>query len=344
MSHSRLITALAFLFVYSGLATAMDQPEVIYQTEIPGYYIAHARDIVVDDVGNSYFIGSAYEDQHSLDVIVTRLNSDGTHAWTRYINGAGHCYATGVDLDSAGRVWVAGWTDAEDFPMVNAMDPTLTGFRDIFVMQLDPQSGNIIYSTYLGGTLPDEARDVALGPDGAVYVAGYTTSDDFPGYEGNFGAAYMLCRLGADGQTLDYNHYIESGSANRGNGVAMDTNGDIYLTGTLGVPASLTVTKLGNRFTTPARDLFPLATRLRGNYPNPFNPATTIEFSLDREQEVSLKVYDVAGREVADLYSGIRSVGDHQVRWNARGQADGVYMYRLKVGGTTLTRKMTLIK
>ena len=84
--------------------------------------------------------------------------------------------------------------------------------------------------------------------------------------------------------------------------------------------------------------------------PNPFNPATTIRFSLPVDTEVSLVVYDLSGRKISDLISQEHlSRGDHETVWNgtdAQGQpvASGVYFYRLEAEGFTETRKMTLLK
>ena len=83
---------------------------------------------------------------------------------------------------------------------------------------------------------------------------------------------------------------------------------------------------------------------LQQNYPNPFNPATTIEFSIDRASHVSLNVYDVAGRLVSTLVNGKMEVGSHEVGFNARGLASGVYFYKLKTGDKELTRKMILLR
>jgi hypothetical protein len=90
----------------------------------------------------------------------------------------------------------------------------------------------------------------------------------------------------------------------------------------------------------------PQSFRLEQNYPNPFNPSTTIRFALpvDKRDAVSLRVYDVLGREVATLVNGQLSAGEHEVIWNADGLATGVYMYRLTIGTRSITKKMILNK
>ncbi len=65
------------------------------------------------------------------------------------------------------------------------------------------------------------------------------------------------------------------------------------------------------------------------NYPNPFNPATTISFQLPAASVVSLKVFDVVGREVVTLADGIQEAGYHRIEWNARNVASGMYVYQI---------------
>lgn len=96
-------------------------------------------------------------------------------------------------------------------------------------------------------------------------------------------------------------------------------------------------------------DIAPESFELFQNYPNPFNPTTTIRFNLDRADFVSLKIYDVNGREVRTLFNESIQPGQYAVDWdgtNARGEtvAGGIYLYRMTMGNEVITRKMTLIK
>ncbi|MCK5076584.1 MAG: T9SS type A sorting domain-containing protein, partial [Calditrichia bacterium] len=83
--------------------------------------------------------------------------------------------------------------------------------------------------------------------------------------------------------------------------------------------------------------------RLR-NFPNPFNPTTTIVFSLVENQRVSLKIYDIAGRVVANLVSGTLNAGEHQFKFDGANLSSGVYFYRLQAGPDVFVRKINLIK
>lgn len=80
------------------------------------------------------------------------------------------------------------------------------------------------------------------------------------------------------------------------------------------------------------------------NYPNPFNPSTNIEFALPEPTEVSLKVYNLLGREVSILLSGRMKAGHHKVQFDASGLATGLYFYRIQAGSFMQTKKMMLIK
>ena len=83
---------------------------------------------------------------------------------------------------------------------------------------------------------------------------------------------------------------------------------------------------------------------LSQNYPNPFNPTTTIPYTLDESGMVSLKVFDLLGKEVAQLMDARQAAGLHTVQFDASGLTSGVYFYQLNTGRKTWTRKMTLLE
>jgi beta-glucuronidase len=93
-----------------------------------------------------------------------------------------------------------------------------------------------------------------------------------------------------------------------------------------------------------AGPVLPAAVRLEANFPNPFNPATTLTYALPQPGPVRLVICDVLGREVAVLTEGVESAGVHEVRWNAAGHASGVYYARVEAAGLRLSRPMLLVK
>ena len=83
---------------------------------------------------------------------------------------------------------------------------------------------------------------------------------------------------------------------------------------------------------------------LKQNYPNPFNPTTTIKFTLPNSEFVTLKIYNILGQETATLVSGKLKAGEYQYSWDAGDLASGIFIYRLRAGKKTESRKMIVIK
>jgi hypothetical protein len=83
---------------------------------------------------------------------------------------------------------------------------------------------------------------------------------------------------------------------------------------------------------------------LHQNFPNPFNPVTTIPFTLSERSHATLRVFDGLGREVALLIDEVRDPGRHEIRFDASELASGVYLCRLIAGSATQSRKMALLR
>ena len=91
-------------------------------------------------------------------------------------------------------------------------------------------------------------------------------------------------------------------------------------------------------------DLTPVEFALEGNYPNPFNPTTNFNFSLERDMEITMNVYDVQGRLVTELADGTYASGKHSVKWDASDAGSGIYFCKLTAEGNTKTVKALLLK
>ena len=91
-------------------------------------------------------------------------------------------------------------------------------------------------------------------------------------------------------------------------------------------------------------ELVPLLFSLKQNYPNPFNPVTNIKFDILTSEFITLKIYDILGKEVATLVNEKLNVGSYEVDWDASGYISGVYFYRLRAGDYVDVKKMILIK
>ncbi|MDD5071291.1 MAG: T9SS type A sorting domain-containing protein [Patescibacteria group bacterium] len=93
----------------------------------------------------------------------------------------------------------------------------------------------------------------------------------------------------------------------------------------------------------------PQSINLRGNFPNPFNPSTTIEFTVSSDNPVALDIYSVAGQKVRTLVNGRLTVGVHSVVWDGRDEtglavSSGIYLCRITAGNFTSVHKMTLAR
>ena len=142
---------------------------------------------------------------------------------------------------------------------------------------------------------------------------------------------------------------INSVRADNGNhkvvyfGFALEQFNDLTIADTL-VKRSVQWLTEGIVLDNPVEGSVPSAYTLEQNYPNPFNPATTISYSIPKESQVSLKIYDVMGREVVELVSGKQSTGSYNVEFDAASLASGTYFYKLVAGDFISVKKMVLLK
>ncbi|WP_309668131.1 SBBP repeat-containing protein, partial [Tabrizicola sp.] len=175
---------------------------------------------------------AAYD--HSLPLVI-----DPVLSYSTYLGGGLTDRGRGVAVDSNGKIYLAGETFSTDFP--RTVGPSgLKGGLDVFVTKIDPAktgAESLVYSTYIGGSNGDEARDIAVDSSGRAYVGGNTQSSDFPTagpadpYKG--GADAFVLRLNAAGSALEYSTYLGNISDELLSGLALDLAGNAYVTGTL---------------------------------------------------------------------------------------------------------------
>jgi len=89
-------------------------------------------------------------------------------------------HTMGLDIDGAGRIYVAGTSDSDDFPVVDGFQPTRAGLADLVLAKLSPNGGQLLYSTYLGGSGAEYSGDVTVDNTGRAWVVGGTLSSNFP--------------------------------------------------------------------------------------------------------------------------------------------------------------------
>ncbi len=148
-----------------------------------------------------------------------------------------------IAVDSASRVYMAGSTTSTVFPNPTA-SPALRGTANVFLAQLDSSGSALIFSTYLGGTGKDVPTGVAVDSGFNVYVAGTTTSSDFPVSAGAFQASALsvgphvfVSKLNSTASAVLYSTYLSGSGADNATGLAIDPSGKAYVTGTTTSPA-----------------------------------------------------------------------------------------------------------
>ncbi|HET6568893.1 MAG TPA: T9SS type A sorting domain-containing protein, partial [Rhodothermales bacterium] len=158
------------------------------------------------------------------------------------------------------------------------------------------------------------------------------------------GAAYLFERQ-SDGTWAQTKETMGSESADYLYGWSVALDGDVVVVGTVGFLQNAAYVYTGSTGTAAEdeREL-PEAALLHANYPNPFGPRTTIPFTLPTATHVTIKVYDVLGREVATLMDAEQPAGSRQVTWEAANVPSGVYVVRLTAGAAMQTRTVVVQK
>jgi hypothetical protein len=155
-------------------------------------YPEAGQGIALDGQGNAYVVGVTSSvdfpllnaEQSSLDgwldAFVTKVNSSGAPIYSTYLGGSGVDVGNAIAVDSSGSAYVTGYTYSTDLPVVAALQSTFGGGCDAFLAKLSPAGSSLAYLSYLGGNGSDNGAAIALDPTGAVYVAGWTLSTNFP--------------------------------------------------------------------------------------------------------------------------------------------------------------------
>jgi len=181
------------------------------------------------------------------DVFVTKLDPTGsTLVFSTYLGGTGDDFPAGIAVDAGSDVFVAGTTNAGDFPIVGGFQTTPpAGGNHVFVSELKPDGSGLLYSTYLAGSGTDVAAGLAVDNRSNAYVIGTTTSANFPVTSGTFQGtlqadnAFFVSKITptvTGASSLPFSTYFgggnpATGAIASGGGIAVDTNGLIYITG-----------------------------------------------------------------------------------------------------------------
>ena len=230
---------------------------LIYSTYLGGSDFDTADEIAVDQRGHIYITGRTNSTDfptanplqpHLLgglgDAFVVKLNSTGDRLiYSSYLGGSGGDAGSTIAVDLKGNAYVSGQTDSIDFPTVNAFQPEFGGggegrafSGDCYVAKLNPAGNQLIYSTYLGGSGEDLGCKIAIDRRSNVYIAGETDSNDFPTFKAfqpeiKGSEDTFVTKLNQAGNALVYSTYLGGSNSESSNGIAVDIEGNAYVTG-----------------------------------------------------------------------------------------------------------------
>ena len=161
-------------------------------------------------------------------------------SYSTYLGGTGFDEGDAIAVDQQGSAYVAGDTMSIDFPVIGTpLSSPPTANTISFVSKLSPDGTSLVYSTYLGGTTSDVPFDLAVDANGQAYVAGLTSSSDFPATASAFQSTFTtaasrsayLSKLSADGSVLLYSTFLGGSVEDEATGVAADNFGTVYVVG-----------------------------------------------------------------------------------------------------------------
>ncbi len=174
------------------------------------------------------------------DTFVTNIEWNGTIIYSTLVGGTADEEIYGIDLvDDTMELVVTGFTNSNDFPTINAYDDSFNGGTwDVFLYKLQWDGKSLQFSTYIGGSSADTGSKPAVDSVGNIYVVGRTASSDFPvlnayddEYNGGstFGDDVFVLKMSSSGDTLEYSTFIGGSSEDRSQGVAVDSEDNLYV-------------------------------------------------------------------------------------------------------------------
>jgi len=223
---------------------------LVYSTYLGGSGSDQGNAIAVDSSGNAYvsgFTGSTdfptvnplqATNHASLGTsFVAKLDAAGSAlVYSTYLGGSESDTGRGIAVDSSGNAYVTGFTQSTDFPTVDPLQGTIHGPDNAFVAKLNAVGSALVYSTYLGGSIQDDANGIAVDASGNAYVTGFAQSTDFPTVDPLQGTIHgptnaFVAKLNAAGSALAYSTYLGGSMNDGGYAITVDGSGNAYLTG-----------------------------------------------------------------------------------------------------------------
>jgi len=285
---------------------------------------------------------------------------NGDWLWAKQAGGASNDESYNIAVDANGNSYVTGnFTGSATFGSTTL---TSSGYNDIFVAKLDI-NGNWLWAKQAGGTGWDYGFVIAVDDNGNSYVTGYfsgsvtfgTTTLTSSGYEDIF-----VAKLDRNGNWL-WAKKAGGTSDDIGYGIAVDANGNSYVTGyfeesaTFGTTTLMSsgsrdifVAKLGEVNSISLPDIISFS-GIHSIYPNPFNPLTTIDYEISMPADVKIEVYNNRGQLVRNFILGYKEQGSYKLTWEGEDNngclcSTGIYYIRMQARKEIYIKKAVLLK
>src|SRR5229473_1783522 len=221
-------------------------PVLVYSTYLGGSGDDLGSSIAIDSSGNAYVVGRVDSSSTNFpttpgvigptyrggdfDGVAFKLNAQGNAlVYSTYIGGEDNDSTEGVAVDAAGSAYLTGGTRSLGFPVTaTGFQFTRSGDTDAYLMRLNSIATGLIYSTFLGGAGTDRGSGVAIDTSGNAYIAGYTSSQDFPtesAFQNSFGGSFDAFIAKID------TTYLGGTGDDRGTGIKVNSSGEVYVTG-----------------------------------------------------------------------------------------------------------------
>ena len=231
---------------------------LIYSTYLGGRGPEIGYGIAVNPDGTALVVGETDSDDYpvvnpikpsklsfdSADAFLSKVSSGGDRLeYSTYFGGSSGDVANSIAVDSSGSVYMTGVTNSPDFPTANPFQAVKKsdGYRTAWVSKINSAGASIVYSTFLGGSFPEEGFGIAVDSRGSAYVAGYTYSSNFPTTPDAFQPVRsveefihspFVTKLSPEGSELEYSTYL--GGFGEATGIALDGKRNAYVTGFAG--------------------------------------------------------------------------------------------------------------